>query len=135
MENKKQKSLWLYPKTERKIASHLDAANCSSASEFVDKAINFYCGYLDSGSDSEYLPTVLLNAIDGLMQLAVQPINRNLFKLAVELAVAANVSAATANIPEHEIDRLRGACVEKIKRENGILTYEVAHRNQKRGKP
>lgn len=134
MENKLKKAYWLYPETEKKISSHLEAANCKSASELVEKAINFYCGYLDTKNDSEYLPIVMLDAIDGMMKLAMQPINRNLFKLAVEVSIASNVAALDAGIAEEDITRLRSKITEIVKRENGAISFETAHRTQNRGR-
>ena len=40
--------LWIYPSTEEKISKNYEGDNCKSPSEFIEKAVLFYCGYLAS---------------------------------------------------------------------------------------
>ena len=40
--------LWIYPSAEEKVLKNYEADNCKSPSEFIEKAILFYCGYLAS---------------------------------------------------------------------------------------
>lgn len=47
--------------------------------------------------------------------------------LAVELAVTMNVVAATSDIDKEDIERIRGACVNEVKRMNGSFTFNTAH--------
>ena len=133
MENKKQKLFWLYPQTEDKIQKHLKEANCASASEFVEKAINFYCGYLNSKNDSEYLPKLLLNSIDSLIETQLIPIRRLLFKEAVELNKLSQVIATTVDIDENTLHRLQAKCQEEVSHINGILGFEKAYEKQRGG--
>lgn len=49
-----------------------------------------------------------------------------LFKIAVELAVLQNVVAATNEIDEVALNRLRGECVKEVKRLNGSLSFTDA---------
>ena len=49
-----------------------------------------------------------------------------LFKIAVELAVLQNVVAATNEIDEITLNRLRGECVKEVKRLNGSLSFDDA---------
>lgn len=133
MENKKQKLFWLYPQTEDKIQKHLKEANCQSASEFVEKAINFYCGYLASKNDSEYLPKLLLNSINGLIETHLVPIRRLLFKEAVELNKLSQVIANTVDIDEETLYRLQAKCQEEVSHINGILGFEKAYEKQRGG--
>ncbi len=52
--------------------------------------------------------------------------SRILFKIAVELAVLQNVVAATNEIDEVTLNRLRGECVKEVKRLNGSLSFDDA---------
>ena len=54
-----------------------------------------------------------------------------LFKMAVELAVTMNVVAATNDIDEISLSRLRGECIDEIKRLNGTISFEDAARWQR----
>ena len=133
MEIKQQKKIWLYPQTEGKIKAHLKEANCASDSEFVEKAINFYCGYLASKNDSEYLPKLLLNSIDSLIETQLIPIRRLLFKEAVELNKLSQVIATTVDIDGDTLYRLQAKCQEEVKHINGILGFEKAYEKQRGG--
>lgn len=52
--------------------------------------------------------------------------SRMLFKIAVELAVLQNVVAATNEIDEITLNRLRGQCMKEVKRLNGSLSFDDA---------
>ena len=58
---------------------------------------------------------------------------RLLFKLAVELDMVMNVLAAGMEIPEEDLDRLRGRCVREVKSTNGSVTLKDAVDYQKGG--
>ena len=133
MENKTRKNFWIYPQTEDKIKANLKQANCESASEFVEKAINFYCGYLASKNDSEYLPKLLLNSVDSLIETHLIPIRRLLFKEAVELNKLSQVIATTVDIDGDTLCRLQAKCQEEVKHINGILGFEKAYEKQRGG--
>lgn len=133
MENKTRKNFWIYPETENKIQAHLKEANCSSASEFVEKAINFYCGYLASKNDSEFLPKLLLNSIDSLIETQLVPVRRLLFKEAVELNKLSQVIATSVDIDEITLSRLQAECQEEVSHINGILGFEKAYQKQRGG--
>lgn len=47
-ENKKKFALWIYPDTLEKVGKIYQQDNCDSRSEFIEKAVNFYIGYLTS---------------------------------------------------------------------------------------
>ena len=133
MENKQQKKIWLYPQTETKIKAHLKAANCASDSEFVEKAINFYCGYLTSKNDSEYLPHILLNSVDKLIETHFVPVRRLLFKEAVELNKLSQVIATSVDIDEDTLYQLQAKCQEEVAHINGILGFEKSYHQQRGG--
>ena len=45
-ENKKKFALWMYPDTLEKVEEIYRKDNCASRSEFIEKAVKFYIGYL-----------------------------------------------------------------------------------------
>ena len=63
--NKKNYALWLYPETVRRMDSSLELANCQSRSEFVEKALHFYMGYLVTDDTTEYLSKALVTSTYG----------------------------------------------------------------------
>ena len=45
-ENKTRIPAWLRPSTIRRMDGWLEEANCKSRSEFIEKSLHFYMGYL-----------------------------------------------------------------------------------------
>ena len=108
-------------------------ANCDSASEFVEKAINFYCGYLNAQNDSEYLPHVLLNAINSSLETNNVPVRRNLFKIAVELNKLSQLLSVAVDVDRITLDKLHASSQEEVSHINGIVGFEKAYQKQRGG--
>lgn len=125
-ENKKKFALWMYPDTLEKVGKIYQQDNCDSRSEFIEKAVNFYIGYLISEDKDGYLPSVVTSTLKAIVAESDNRTSRMLFKIAVELAVLQNVVAATNEIDEVALNRLRGECVKEVKRLNGSLSFADA---------
>lgn len=125
-ENKKKFALWMYPDTLEKVGKIYQQDNCDSRSEFIEKAVNFYIGYLTSEDKDGYLPSVVTSTLKAIVAESDNRTSRMLFKIAVELAVLQNVVAATNEIDEVSLNRLRGECVKEVKRLNGSLSFTDA---------
>ena len=122
--------LWIYPSVEEKIQKKYEADNCKSPSEFIEKAILFYCGYLASEEDRQYLPSVLVSTMQGSLDSFEDRMATLLFKIAVELSMMLHVTAAANEIDEDTLTRLRGLCVEEVKRLRGSVRLDDAVRFQ-----
>ena len=109
-----------------------ESDNCISKSEFIEKAIMFYAGYLFSEGSGDYLPKIITSTLKGIVNESDNRISRILFKMAVEQAITMNVVAATCNISRDQLDKLRGTCVAQVKRTNGAYSFENAYDLQKR---
>ena len=62
--NKKKFPLWMYPETRELVADWYRRDNCQSQSEFIEKAVRFYMGYLGTEDTSEYLSDALVASDD-----------------------------------------------------------------------
>ena len=133
MANKKIKfPLWLMPETKATVERLYRQDGCSSQSEFIEKAIQFYAGYLYAQQSQDYFPRVITSTLKGIMADSTNKISRILFKLAVEQAITMNVVAAACNIGREQLEKLRGTCVAQVKRSNGVYSFEDAFDFQKR---
>ena len=121
------------PDTDRKVKAAMPLANCRSQNEFVEKALRFYCDYLMADDCTSVLPPIYLSALRGTVHDTENRICRLLFKLAVEQDMVMNVLAAGMEIPDEQIQKLRGHCVDNVKKTNGNVTLEGAVRFQKGG--
>lgn len=125
-ENKKKFALWVYPDTLETVSELYRGDNCESKSEFIEKAIRFYAGYLTAEDKSAFLPTVVTSTLKSIVAESDNRQSRLLFKLAVELAMLQNVVAASQEIDPESLERLRGECVREVKRLNGGFSLNDA---------
>lgn len=131
-ENKRRFQLWLKPSVLDMADKLYEDDNCGSRSEFIEKAIQFYAGYLHFQKSQDYMPKIITSTLKGMMAENSNQISRVLFKMAVEQAITMNVVAATCGISRDQIDKLRGVCVSQVKRSNGSYSFEDAYDFQKR---
>ena len=128
---KRKFALWISKDTIDRAKQSYKDDNCSSASEFIEKAILFYLGYLSSQENQDYLAQVIPSTVKSIMDESANRMGRLLFKMAVELAVIENILAAVCEVDRQDLKRLRGQCVEEIKRTNGMISFEQALQWQK----
>lgn len=125
-EIKRRFQLWIKPSILALAEQKATADNCESISEFIEKAIVFYTGYLSAEDNRAYLPSVIVSTLKGIVAESENKQGRALFKLAVEMAIMMNLIAAKADIDKVTLERLRGECVAEVKRLNGNFTFDDA---------
>mgnify|MGYP000746710900 FL=1 len=125
-EVKRRFQLWVMPSTLELADQYYHSDNCASKSEFIEKAVLFYCGYLSSNQSQDYLASIIPATVKGIVDESSNRMGRLLFKMAVEMAVIENILAAVCEVDQQELKRLRGQCVQEIKRTNGMISFEQA---------
>ena len=123
-ENKKNSNFWLYPETKKLIETMHKSSGCSSQSEYVEKAVQFYSGYLSHEKDMNYLPQILVSTFRGLLDTYEDRQSTLLFKLAVEVNMLQHIVASTYEYDDLVLSRLRAKCVQEVKSSRGVITYE-----------
>lgn len=123
-ENKTKFPLWLYPTTREQIIEWSPKDNCKSQSEFIEKAVLFYIGYLSAQNRNEFLPLALTSAMEGTVAGLENRITRLLFKLAVETSMTMSIIGKKLDVSEMDLTALRGKCVKDVKQSNGSLTLD-----------
>ncbi len=119
-------ALWAKNSTLDMVKKIYKEDNCASQSEFIEKAILFYLGYLSAENNKSYLPNIVTSTLKGIVAESDNKQNRMLFKLAVEMAMMMNVIASSQNIDKLSLERLRGECVKEVKRTNGTFSLDDA---------
>lgn len=109
------------------VKQNYKSDNCESMSEFIEKAILFYVGYITTENNKSYLPHVVISTLRAIVRESDNRQNRVLFKLAVEMAMMMNLIASMQNIDQVTLERLRGQCVNEVKRTNGTFSVEDAY--------
>ena len=93
-ETKKKFALWAYPTTLEKVERLYQLDNCRSKSEFIEKAVLFYAGYVCAEDCREYFPEAIVSTIQGSLDSFENRMASLLFKYAVELAMTSRDSTA-----------------------------------------
>lgn len=127
-------SIYLYPETLKKVKELFREDDCRSQSEFIEKAIRFYVGYLTAEDKSSFLPTIFLSNMKAIFDESDNRHSEILFKMAVEMAIIMNLLAAGYHLDEKRLDELRGSCVKEVQRLNGHFTFKDAVAWQKKRK-
>lgn len=130
-ENKKKFALWLHPSALEKVDRLYQFDNCRSRSEFIEKAILFYAGYVSSEDCRDYYPEAIVSTVQGSLNSFENRMASLMFKNAVELAMMMHVTAANFRVDEDTLSRLRGKCVNDVKRLNGHISFDDAVKYQK----
>ncbi|WP_300750108.1 hypothetical protein [uncultured Oscillibacter sp.] len=126
-------ALRMSPETQRLVKEMYPRDNCRTQNEFIEKAIRFYSGCVSGQDACEFLPAALTDALRSTVHDSEGRVCRLLFKLAVELDMVMNVLAAGMEIPQEDLDRLRGRCVREVKSTNGSVTLKDAVDYQRGG--
>ena len=128
--NKQKFALWAYPDTLEEVDKAYEGDNCKSKSEFIEKAIRFYLGYLKQEDNVSYLSPRITSSVDAVVYGAEQRINRNLFKIAVELGKLSHTLAAVNDVDEETLQELHEMCLDEVRHINGVINFEKAVRFQ-----
>ena len=125
-EIKRRFQFWVKSSTLELVGRYMEEDNCSSQSEFIEKAVLFYTGYLSAKENKTYLPNIVTSTLKGIVAESDNKQSRLLFKLAVEMAMMMNLLAASQEVDKVSLERLRGECVREVKRLNGSFSFEDA---------
>ena len=123
---KRKFALWIRPSLLEEVDSLYQKDNCASRSEFMEKALQFYIGYLACSHAQDYLAQVIPSTVKGIMDETANRMGRLMFKMAVEQAVTENILAAVCSVDQQDLTRLRGQCIEEIRKTNGLLSFDKA---------
>lgn len=129
--DKSRHTVWLSNEAWNQVNLHYREDNCSAHNEYIEKAILFYTGYLDTQNASAYLPRIFSDVLEGKLGALGSRIGRLLFKLAVEQSMIANILAADINADLDDMEKLRSRCVREVKQINGEIKFKDALKYQK----
>ncbi len=131
-ESKNRHTVWLTDEAWNKVKNHYRTDNCSTQNEYIEKAIQFYSGYLDAEQVDSYLPRVLTEVLEGKLSALGSRTGKLLFKLSVEEAIMAQIVACGFDIDLDTLKKVRVNCIKDTKETNGEIDFEDALRFQKR---
>ena len=116
MENQKRDyTFYLPPETSAKIDAHRSLEGKTTRSEFVDKAVNFYCGVLDADNDRAFLGDEIIKAMKAIVKDTEGRIFSHFRSQDISLSMLAVLFAANlSGMQKEEIESLRRDAVEYV---------------------
>lgn len=132
MEEKNNRiTIRLKDETLKKCIEGMKITGCSVRNEFIEKAIEFYSGYVSSQIHTDFLASAILKAMEGIVKTSENRTARLLFKIAVEMAKLENMLASISDLDEETLRLLHIRCVNEVKRINGVIRLEDAIKYQR----
>lgn len=116
--------------TLEQVKQNYKQDGCGCMSEYVTKAIRYYTELHSLADCSQVVPDIIASTLKDITRESDNRQGRLLFKFAVELAILQNVVAANYGISKTDLERLRGICVNEVKKINGSITFDEAIRWQ-----
>ena len=104
---------------------------CKSVSEYIEKAVDFYNAYLCNRRAPELISSETVDTLRRVLDKCEHARSSALFKLSVEISMLLNVIAATNDIEDEDLGKLRHACIEEVRRINGSVSLDNAIEWQK----
>ena len=112
------------------VDKHYKEDGCGCKCEYITKAIQYYAELHSLGDCSHVVPDIITSTLKDITRESDNRQGRLLFKIAVELTILQNIIAANSNIDVATLERVRGICVNEVKKLNGIISFDEAVRWQ-----
>lgn len=122
-EEKTRHTVWLSNEAWEKVKGNYREDNCSTQNEYIEKAIQFYSGFLAVKDADAYLPRVLANVLEGKFVAFGDRIGKLMFKLLVEVSIMAHLLASDTDIDLTTLERLRVRCVKDAMKTHGDIDF------------
>ena len=126
----KRIGVYMTESTHELAKKHYQSAGCKSVSDYISKAIHYYSEVNSLGDVSHIIPDIITSTLKDITRESDNRQGRLLFKMAVELTILQNIIAANSNIDVATLERVRGICVNEVKKLNGIISFDEAVRWQ-----
>ena len=106
------------------VEDHYKDDNCLSRAEYIEKAIEFYTGEIETHRNSQFISTQVASLLRSLIIDSDHRQERIIFKLAVEIAMMMHLIARTQNVSQEDMDWLRQKSIDDVKGTNGTLKFD-----------
>lgn len=125
-EKKERMSNWISPKVIKQCDAGVILTGCKSRSEFVERAISFYSGYISAEIHTDFFAPAISAMMEGTVASSENRMARLLFKIAVEMAKLQQMLASISEMEDETLRQLHISCVNEVKKINGFLKFEDA---------
>ena len=123
VKGKEKFALWITPECKQLVDDCYADDQCQSRSEYIEKAILFYTGFLYAEKADRYLPKVLQQILSGTLERFAERIGRQLFKLAVEQNVNNHILASDTDIDAARYMKMHALSMDQVRGTNGKISF------------
>ena len=116
-------ALWISPDVRELVDANYKMDCCRSRSDYIEKAIRFYTGYLHAEKAAEYLPRILSSTLERCLIGFADRMGWLLFKQSVESNLACHLLAEDVDMSYEEYEDLRNECIREVKQCHGELNF------------
>ncbi len=124
MDEKQRYGLWASEETMQIAEENYRYDNCKCRSDFIEKAVRFYAGYLHTKRAVDFLPRVLSDVLDGALSVFCSRLGRLMFKQAVENNITNHIIAADTDMDLDTYERLRNRSLREVKQTHGEISFK-----------
>lgn len=117
-EGKMKFQLWMYPTTHQLVKNTYKKDHCRTMSQFIERAVQYYAGKVNSEDDTSYLPNAFLSNMKSVVAESDKKTLELLYKLTVEMSVIMSILAVTNDVSYATLQKLR---------RDGILAMKEAY--------
>ena len=129
---KRRFPLYMTAEQDAEINEFVEDGYAKSQNDFINKAIEFYIGYLRNEKNTDYIAPILSSILKSQMTDIERNLSEMIFKLAVEVAKQNHIAACRGELDEDTLYRLNDLCCRDVASNNGRVQFENAYRYQNR---
>jgi hypothetical protein len=131
VQNNRTEKTTVYVSTEtlKRCDAGIILTGLKSRSDFFERAVDFYTGYISAQQHTDFLAKVIVEAVEGAIDSTENRLARLMFKEAVELAKLTHMLASINELDDDTLERLHYKCVQEVRKINGTVKFEDAVRS------
>ncbi|WP_457945430.1 hypothetical protein [Caproiciproducens sp. LBM24188] len=104
-----------------KVDSLINLAGCTSRNDVIEKAVDFYFGYITSQLNQDYLCGAFGSKMEGLVNNLATRISKGNFRTAVEMDMLTRMLATVVQLGKDDYEKLRTKSIHDVKATNGSI--------------
>ena len=121
--SKQHISFWIKDSNLKESEINMKIIGCNSRSDYIDKAVEFYNGYIHNKNNEEYVNKNVINTVQAILDSFEKRMARQLFKQSVEISKIFWLIIKELDIDPADADTLHASSVDEVKKINGAIKF------------
>lgn len=121
--SKQHISFWIKNSNLKECEINMKSIGCNSRSDYIDKAVEFYNGYIHNKNNEDYVNKNVVNTVQALLDSFEKRLARQMFKQSVEISKVFWLIVKEMEIEPEDADTLHASCVDEVKKINGAIKF------------